>query len=306
MRIGVDLGGTKIEVAVLDAAGQEIARQRTPTPHGDYDGTVRAIADLVRAVGAKTGAQGPVGMGVPCAISAKTGLIKTSNATFLVGHAIDKDLAAALGRKVRMENDANCFALAETIDGAAKGVQCVFGAILGTGVGAGIVMGNKVFSGNTGIAGEWGHNPLPWPEAHEFPGPRCYCGRHGCMERYVSGTAFAADHAARTGRMLKGEEIVAAMRAGDAEARTTYDRYTRSLARGLAVIANVLDPNAFVLGGGMSNVDEIYRDLPGLMRPHVLSDEFDTPILKPVHGDSAGVRGAAWLWGDDPDATHTP
>jgi len=306
MRIGVDLGGTKIEVAVLDAAGQEIARQRTPTPHGDYDGTVRAIADLVRAVGAKTGAQGPVGMGVPCAISAKTGLIKTSNATFLVGRAIDKDLAAALGRKVRIENDANCFALAETIDGAARGAQCVFGAILGTGVGAGIVMGNKVFSGNTGIAGEWGHNPLPWPEAHEFPGPRCYCGRYGCMERYVSGTAFAADHAARTGRMLKGEEIVTAMRAGDAEARTTYDRYARSLARGLAVIANVLDPNAFVLGGGMSNVDEIYRDLPRLMRPHVLSDEFDTPILKPVHGDSAGVRGAAWLWGDDSDATHTP
>ena len=167
-------------------------------------------------------------------------------------------------------------------------------------------MGNKVFSGNTGIAGEWGHNPLPWPEAHEFPGPRCYCGRYGCMERYVSGTAFAADHAARTGRMLKGEEIVTAMRAGDAEARTTYDRYARSLARGLAVIANVLDPNAFVLGGGMSNVDEIYRDLPRLMRPHVLSDEFDTPILKPVHGDSAGVRGAAWLWGDDSDATHTP
>ncbi|SDR62336.1 fructokinase [Rhizobiales bacterium GAS191] len=298
MRIGVDLGGTKIEVAVLDTAGLEIARQRTPTPHGDYEGSVRAIAELVRAIAAKTGAQGSVGMGIPGAISAKTGLVMTSNATFLVGRALDKDLAAALGRKVRIENDANCFALAEAVDGAARGAHCVFGAILGTGVGAGIVLDHKVFSGNTGIAGEWGHNPLPWPEATEFPGPACYCGRYGCMERYVSGTAFTADHAAKIGRKMKGDEIVAAMRAGDAEARATYQRYAKCLARGLAVIANVLDPNAFVLGGGMSNVDELYQDLPSLMRPHVLSKEFDTPILKPLHGDSAGVRGAAWLWGD--------
>jgi fructokinase len=299
MRIGVDFGGTKIEVAVLDENGREIARQRAPTPQGDYEGCVRAIAELMRGVAAKTGAKGPVGMGIPGAISAKTGLVKTSNAIWLVGKALDRDMAAALGRKVRIENDANCFALAEAVDGAARGARCVFGAILGTGVGAGIVMNNKVFSGRTGITGEWGHNPLPWHEAAEYPGHPCYCGRHGCMERYVSGTAFTAEYASRTGHNLKGHEIVAAMRDGDAEAKATYQHYVKSLARGLAVIANVLDPNAFVLGGGMSNVDELYRDLPKLMKPHVLSDEFDTPILKPLHGDSAGVRGAAWLWDDD-------
>ena len=185
--------------------------------------------------------------------------------------------------------------------GAARGGAVVFGVILGTGVGAGIVMDRKVFSGQTGIAGEWGHNPLPWPDPSEYPGHPCYCGRQGCMERYVSGTAFAAEYASRTGYTLKGHEIVAAMRSGDAEAQATYQHYVRSLARGLAVIANVLDPNAFVLGGGMSNVDELYRDLPELMRPHVLSSELETPILKPLHGDSAGVRGAAWLWDDSDD-----
>lgn len=301
MRIGVDFGGTKIEVAILDRDGREIARQRAPTPRGDYQGCVRAIAGLVRAVAAKTGAGGPVGMGIPGAISAKTGRVMTSNATWLAGKALDLDVAAALGRKVRIENDANCFALAEAVDGAAKGARCVFGAILGTGVGAGIVMDQKVFSGATGIAGEWGHNPLPWPDPGEYPGHPCYCGRQGCMERYVSGTAFTAEYASRTGHDLKGPEIVAAMRSGDAEARATYEHYVKSLARGLAVIANVLDPNVFVLGGGMSNVDELYRDLPELMRPHVLSNEFDTPILKPLHGNSAGVRGAAWLWDDAGD-----
>jgi fructokinase len=298
MLIGVDFGGTKIEVAVLDKGGREIARHRTPTPRGDYEACVRAVAELVRSVSSETGAQGPVGMGIPGAISAKTGLVKSSNATWLIGRALDKDVAAALGRTVRIENDANCFALAEAVDGAATGALCVFGAIIGTGVGAGIVVGRRVLSGHTGIAGEWGHNPLPWPGPGELPGPQCYCGRHGCMERFVSGPAFAADHAQATGKALKSEEIVAAMRAGDGEATATYQRYASRLARGLAVIANILDPNVFVLGGGMSNVDELYRDLPRLMLPHVLSDEFDTPIRKPVHGDSAGVRGAAWLWGD--------
>jgi fructokinase len=296
MHIGVDFGGTKIEVAVLDEDGAEIAHQRTPTPYGDYEGCIRATADLVRRVAGEVNAGGPVGMGIPGAISARTGLVMTSNATWLVGHAMDKDLAAALGRMVRIENDANCFVLAETVDGAARGCAVVFGAILGTGVGAGITVNRRVLSGHIGIAGEWGHNPLPWPTGEEYPGPECYCGRRGCVERFVSGTAFSADHATVTGWTLKGEEIVANMRSGDAAARATYERYVSRLARGLAVIVNIVDPDAIVLGGGMSNLDELYGDLPRLMHPHVLSKEFNTPILKPVHGDSAGVRGAAWLW----------
>jgi len=296
MRIGVDFGGTKIEVVVLDEDGCEITRHRTPTPRGDYEACVRAVAALVRTAGEATGADGPVGMGLPGAISARTGLVKSSNATWLVGHALDKDVGAALGRKVRIENDANCFALAEAVDGAAAGAGCVFGVIIGTGVGAGLVVNRQVWSGHTGITGEWGHNPLPWCDGDEHPGPACYCGRRGCMERFVSGPGFAADHAQATGRTLKSEEIVAAMRAGDREAGATYRRYVGRLARGLAVVVNILDPSVILLGGGMGNVDELYRDLPGLMVPHVLSDEFDTPIRKPVHGDSAGVRGAAWLW----------
>jgi fructokinase len=298
MRIGVDFGGTKIEVAVLGEGGREIARHRTPTPRGDYEACIRAVAELVRAAVAETGADGPVGMGIPGAISTKTGLVMTSNATWLVGQAMDKDLAAALDRQVRIENDANCFALAEAVDGAGSGAHFVFGAILGTGVGGGLVIDRQVLPGHIGIAGEWGHNPLPWPDASEYPGPACYCGRRGCVERFVSGPAFAADHATATGRTLKGEEIVAAMRAGDAEANATYRRYASRLARGLAVLINILDPDVVVLGGGMSNVDELYRHVPELMRPHVLPKDFDTPIRKPVHGDSAGVRGAAWLWGD--------
>jgi fructokinase len=299
MRIGVDFGGTKIEASVLDEDGREILHQRAPTPHGDYEGCIRDIAALVRAVAGKANASGPVGMGIPGAISAKTGLVMTSNATWIVGHAMDKDLAAAVGRKVRIENDANCFALAEAVDGCARDCAVVFGAILGTGVGAGITINKRILSGHIGIAGEWGHNPLPWPTAEEYPGPDCYCGRRGCIERFVSGTAFSADHATVTGWTLKGEQIVREMHAGDAAARATYQRYVSRLARGLAVIVNILDPDAIVLGGGMSNLDELYRDLPDLMRPHVLSKEFDTPVRKPVHGDSAGVRGAAWLWRDD-------
>jgi fructokinase len=299
MRIGVDFGGTKIEAVVLAKDGAEIARRRLPTPRGDYEAGIRATAELVRGLAAETGAQASVGVGVPGTISTKTGLVMTSNATWLAGKAIDKDLEAAIGRKVRIENDANCFALAEAVDGAAAGAHCVLGLILGTGVGAGIVVGARVLAGRTSIAGEWGHNPQPWLDAAEYPGPACYCGRHGCVERFVSGTAFAANHEAATGHKLKGEEIVAAMRKGEAEALASYRRYAGYLARGLAVLVNVVDPDAVVIGGGMSNVDELYRDLPELMRPHVLSREFDTPILKPLHGDSGGVRGAAWLW-DEP------
>ena len=299
MRIGVDFGGTKIEAVVLAKDGREIARRRLPTPRGDYEAGIKATAELVRGLAVETGADAPVGVGVPGTISTKTGLVMTSNATWLAGKAIDRDLAAALGRKVRIENDANCFALAEAVDGAAAGAGCVVGLILGTGVGAGLALGGRVHAGRTSIAGEWGHNPQPWLETNEYPGPACYCGRHGCVERFVSGTALSANHEAATGRKLKGEEIIAAMRAGDAEGLASYRRYAGCLARGLAVLANILDPDAFVLGGGMSNVDELYRDLPDLMRPHVLSREFDTPVLKPLHGDSGGVRGAAWLWDED-------
>jgi fructokinase len=296
MRIGVDFGGTKIETVILGEQGEELARRRTPTPRGDYEACIRATADLVRALANEAGAEGPVGVGVPGTISTKTGLVMTSNATWIAGKAIDKDLAAALGRKVRIENDANCFALAEAVDGAAAGAHCVLGIIIGTGVGAGVIVGGKVLAGRTSIAGEWGHNPQPWLETNEYPGPACYCGRHGCVERFVSGTAFAANHEKATGKKLRGEEIIAAMRAGASEALASYRRYAGYLARGLAVLANILDPDAIVLGGGMGNVDELYGDLPDLMRPHVLSREFDAPIRKPLHGDAAGARGAAWLW----------
>jgi fructokinase len=308
MRIGVDFGGTKIEAVILKTDGAELARRRLPTPRGDYEACIRATAELVQGLSREAGAKGPVGVGVPGTVSTKTGLVMTSNATWLAGKAVDKDLAAALGRKVRIENDANCFALAEAVDGAAAGAHCVIGIILGTGVGAGIVIGGQVHAGRTSIAGEWGHNPQPWLAPNEYPGPACYCGRHGCVERFVSGTAFSASHEAATGRKLRGEEIIALMRAGDAEALATYRRYAEHLARGLAVLANILDPDAIVLGGGMSNVDELYRDLPALMLPHLLSRECDTPIVKPLHGDSGGVRGAAWLWSeaDGLDAPSPP
>jgi fructokinase len=297
LRIGIDLGGTKIEIVALGAGGEELLRRRAPTPKDGYEPIVRTIAALVFAAEAELGARGTVGVGIPGAISPKTGLVKNANTTALIGRPLDRDLAAALGREVRLENDANCFALSEASDGAGVGARCVFGAILGTGVGAGIAIDGRILRGRHLIAGEWGHNPLPWATPDEFAAaPRCYCGRRGCIETWVSGTGLAADHARAGGGALRAEEIVAAAEAGDAAAEATYGRYVGRLARALAHVVNILDPDVIVLGGGMGKVERLPADLAAPVREHVFSDEFTTPILRPRHGDSSGVRGAAWLW----------
>ena len=296
MLIGIDWGGTKIEGLALSEAGEPLARHRVPTPKGDYEGCVRAIQRLVAALESESGQTGSVGIGIPGAISPKTGLVMNANSTWNIGRPLDKDLVAALGRDVRVENDANCFAVSEAVDGAGAGQGVVWGVILGTGVGSGIAVGGKALGGRNSIAGEWGHNPLPRMSEDERPGPRCYCGRHGCIETFVSGTGIERDHRERTGRDVQGTAIAEAARAGDAEAQRTYDLYVDRLARGIAYVINILDPDAIVLGGGMSKVDALYDDLPAAIAPHVFSDHFTTPVLRAAHGDSSGVRGAAWLW----------
>lgn len=296
IRIGIDLGGTKIEGIVLAEDGRQLARRRVATPRGDYDGTVAAIAGLVRDLDREAGDRGTVGVGIPGVISPRTGLVKNANSTWLIGHPLDKDLERALERPVRLENDANCFAVSEATDGAAAGAATVFGVIIGTGVGGGIVVHGRPLTGRHAIAGEWGHNPLPWPTAAEWPGPDCFCGRRGCLERWVSGPAFAQDHERSTGEALATAEIVARAAAGDGAAAASLDRYADRLARGLAGIVNVLDPDVIVLGGGMSNVARLYEVLPRLLGGYCFSDGVDTPIRPARHGDSSGVRGAAWLW----------
>lgn len=296
MRIGIDWGGTKIEAIALGGSGDVLARQRVATPKGDYDGCLAAIRELVRSIEQETGRSGTVGIGIPGAISPTTGLIMNANSTWNNGRPLDGDLAAALSRPVRVENDANCFAVSEAVDGAGAGASIVWGVIIGTGAGSGIAIDGRALGGRNRIAGEWGHNPLPRPADDERPGPACYCGRQGCIETFVSGTGFERDYALLSGATLDGPAIVAAMRAGDAVAQTTFARYLDRLARAIAEVVNVLDPDVIVLGGGMSNVDEIYPALPALVTPHVFSDAFATPILKHRHGDSSGVRGAAWLW----------
>jgi fructokinase len=286
LRIGIDIGGTKIEALALDAGGGEVFRKRVPTPRGDYAATIAAVESLVRQVG-----EGTVGIGIPGAESHATGLIKNANSTWLIGQPLRKDLEAALGRPVRLENDANCFALSEATDGAAKGASVVFGVILGTGVGGGIVVQGKVIRGANAIAGEWGHNPLPQPGDQDLPLPACYCGRAGCIETYLSGPALSNDHERRTGQRLKTEEIVARR----AESLSVYEE---RLARSLAGVINVLDPDVIVLGGGMSNAARLYTEVPRLWGRHVFSDRVATRLVPPAHGDSSGVRGAAWLWND--------
>ena len=305
MRVGVDLGGTKIEAVALGPAGDGRARQRVATPPAGYDAVIEATAALVAAVEARAGARAAaVGVGIPGSLSPSTGLIRNANFTTLIGHALDRDLAGALGRPVRVENDANCFALAEAVAGAGQGADVVFGVILGTGVGGGIITDGRVLAGRTLVAGEWGHNPLPAPEADELPGPPCYCGRAGCIETWCSGPALAADHARVTGERLEPAEIAARARQGDAAAGATLARHADRLARGLAAVVNVLDPDAIVLGGGLSNLAHLYERLPAAMRPHVFSDVFATPVLRNRLGDSAGVIGAAWLW-DEAGAAET-
>ena len=297
MRIGVDLGGTKIEAIALGPGGETLARQRVPTPK-DYEATVSAIAELVLGVERDLGQRGTVGVGTPGAPSRATGLMKNCNSVWLNGQPLPHDLETALDRPIRMTNDANCFALSEAHDGAAAGARVVFGVIIGTGCGGGVVVDRTCLTGPNAIAGEWGHNPLPWPDDTERPGPDCYCGLHGCIETFVSGTGLERDYQAATGQRLSAREIA---RAGTPESRAAVERYERRLAKALASIVNMLDPDVVVLGGGMSNVDRLYETVPTLWPDYVFSDRVDTRLAKAVHGDSSGVRGAAWLWPDPAD-----
>jgi fructokinase len=297
MRIGVDLGGTKIEAIALNAAGKDLGRIRVATPKGDYAATVAAIAGLVRELETKTHRVGSVGVGLPGTIVAATGLVKNANSTWLNGMPLEHDLSVALEREVRCANDANCFAVSEATDGAARGYGVVFGVIVGTGCGGGIAINGRVHAGPNGLGGEWGHTPLPWPTAEEQPGPLCYCGRRGCLEMWISGTGFEWDFARTSSRNLRGAEVVAAAEAGDPEALAALDRLIDRMARGLATIVNVLDPDAIVLGGGLSNLDRLYDgSLAGRLRDYPFGGGVETPILRNMHGDSSGVRGAAWLW----------
>lgn len=295
-RIGIDLGGTKIECVLLAPGGAEIHRRRISAPRGVYARTVEAIRDLVFEADAKAKGTATVGIGIPGALSRATGLVKNANSTWLIGKPLPRDMEAALGRPVKIENDANCFAVSEAVDGAGRGAQTVFGVILGTGVGAGIAIHSAPLLGTNAIAGEWGHNPLPWPEDDERPGDACYCGRPGCIETFLSGPALKRAHHAATGGMLEPREIADLAEAGDAAAERSIARYENRLARALAHVINILDPDVIVLGGGMSNITRWYRSVPDLWWPYVFSDVVETRLVPPQHGDSSGVRGAAWLW----------
>jgi len=296
MRIGIDLGGTKIEIIALDNTGATLARERVATPAGDYDGTIRAIGDLVLGVEARLGQRGTVGIATPGALSSKTGVLKNSNSVVLIGKPIDRDIGASIGRPIRIENDANCFALSEAADGAAAGARTVFGVILGTGVGGGLVVNGQVLTGRNNIAGEWGHNPLPWPKPSELPGHTCYCGKCGCIETFLCGAGLAREYALHAAEPLAAHDVAAAAAAGDATARAAVAIYQERLARGLATVINIFDPEAIVLGGGVSNIDMLYEGLSELIGLYAFSDAIDTKIVRAVHGDSSGVRGAAWLW----------
>ncbi|HLJ19874.1 MAG TPA: ROK family protein [Stellaceae bacterium] len=296
IRIGIDLGGTKTEAAALDRQGLFRHRRRVPTPAGDYAGTIRVIRELAESLERELGERGPVGIGMPGAISPATGLVKNANSTCLIGHALDRDLTAALGRPVRLANDADCFALSEATDGAAAGAPTAFGAILGTGVGGGVVVRGRLLQGPNAIAGEWGHSPLPWPGDDERPGAPCYCGKHGCIETFVSGTGLARDHAAVAGETLSAIEIAERAEAGDARADATMRRYEDRLARALATVINLIDPHVIVLGGGLGQISRLYRTVPARWGAYVFSDTVATRLVPPRFGDSSGVRGAAWLW----------
>jgi len=295
MRIGIDLGGTKIEAIALDVDGREHFRRRVASPRGDYAGTIEAIARLVAAA-EETAGPGTVGVGIPGAISPATGLVKNANSTWLNGRPLAQDLERRLERDVRLANDANCLALSEAADGAAAGHAVVFAVIIGTGTGGGLVVDGRIVVGANAVTGEWGHNPMPWPTADEWPGPPCYCGRSGCIETFLSGPGLSRDYQRDTGVHLDADAIAERASAGDAEAIRALERYERRLARGLASIINVVDPEVIVVGGGLSNIDRLFERVPALWDELVFSDHVATRLVKARHGDSSGVRGAAWLW----------
>ncbi|CAI9397266.1 TPA: fructokinase [Citrobacter amalonaticus] len=299
MRIGIDLGGTKTEVIALSEAGEQRFRHRLPTPRNDYQQTIETIATLVAMAEKATGQTGTVGIGIPGSISPYTGVVKNANSTWLNGQPFDKDLSARLQRDVRLANDANCLAVSEAVDGAAAGAQTVFAVIIGTGCGAGVALNGRAHIGGNGTAGEWGHNPLPWMDEDELRYREevpCYCGKQGCIETFISGTGFATDYHRLSGNPLKGSEIIRLVEAQNALAELALSRYERRLAKSLAHVVNILDPDVFVLGGGMSNIDRLYKTIPPLIKQFVFGGECETPVRKALHGDSSGVRGAAWLW----------
>ena len=295
-RIGIDLGGTKTEIAALDGDGRIVKRERIPTPAGDYDATLRVLAGLVADMERALGATGvSVGVGTPGSISPVSGVMRNANSVCLNGRPFKQDFEKLLGREVCIENDASCFALSEAVDGGGRGANLVFGVILGTGVGGGIVIGGHLLTGPNAIGCEWGHNSLPWPREDDTPGRRCYCGRFGCIETFLSGPGMAADHLDRSGQALSAEAIVARARDGDSDCGITLQRYEQRLARALASVINIIDPDVIVLGGGLSNVKRWYETVPSLWGPYVFSDFVRTRLVPNVHGDSSGVRGAAWL-----------
>jgi fructokinase len=299
-RIGIDVGGTKIEGVALDGSGAVRFRRRTATPAGDYRATIAAIHAIVAGIERDLGLSASVGIGIPGEISPASGLAKNANSTWLNGRPLQSDLEAALARPVRLANDANCSALSEATDGAAAGIATVFGVILGTGVGGGLVIGGQVLVGANAVAGEWGHNPLPWPAPAEMPGPPCWCGRSGCIETYLSGPGLAADHHRNAWQSLSAREIALAAETGDPDCRATLARYCDRLARGLASVINLVDPDAIVRGGGLSAIRMLYDEVPQRWQRYVFSDRVVTRLLAPAHGDSSGVRGAAWLWPPEP------
>jgi fructokinase len=296
MRIGIDLGGTKIAGIALAEDGRELLRLKIDTPAGNYAATVDAVCALVRELEEEVGQQGTVGIGMPGAISPATGVVKNSNSVCLIGHPFHRDLEECLHREVRLANDADCFAVSEAHDGAAAGKRLVFGVILGTGVGGGIVLDGRPLVGPNAITGEWGHNPLPWPRSSESPGPECYCGRRGCIETWLSGLGLECDHERTSGQNLSPMEIVRRAEEGEPAAAATIHLYEDRLARGLATVINLLDPDAIVLGGGLSSIKSLYDNVPRQWTQWIFSDRVDTPLLPPKHGAASGVRGAAWLW----------
>jgi len=296
MRIGIDLGGTKIEAIALAADGSEMIRQRIDTPAGNYQKILGAIVRLIQSIENTLSLTASIGVGTPGALSPASGLLRNSNSVCMNGQPVKQDLEKLLGREIRISNDANCFALSEATDGAAKNAGVVFGVIIGTGTGAGIVVNGRVLNGPNAIAGEWGHNPLPWPGQNELPGPECYCGKSGCLETFLSGPALSHDFQLNTKIHLPTVEILALADAGDSQAEACVLRYENRLARGLSHVINILDPDVIVLGGGMSNIQRLYKNIPKILPNYVFSDVLNTQLVAPMYGDSSGVRGAAWLW----------